>query len=170
MPTGFTEKEHTMPETAPTDAQQTAEQAAPTYTPPASQEEFDRIISDRLAREGKKYEGFDDFKAKAAKLDELEQANKSELEKYQERIAALEKENGTLASTALRTDIASAKGVPAQLLPASGTKEELEAAADALLAFKGTAPAGPVVSADGTAATATAAGGTDWLRRELTKK
>lgn len=36
-----------------------------------SQEEFDEAVKVRLAREVKKYEGFDEFKAKAAKYDEL---------------------------------------------------------------------------------------------------
>lgn len=41
------------------------------YTPPKSQDEFDRIIQERLARESKKFEGFDDYRAKAEKFDKL---------------------------------------------------------------------------------------------------
>lgn len=48
-----------------------------TYTPPASQADLDRIIEGRLARERKNYEGYDDFKAKAAKWDELEDGKKT---------------------------------------------------------------------------------------------
>lgn len=44
------------------------------FKAPASQEEFDRIINDRLARDRKKFDGHDDFKAKAAKWDAHEQA------------------------------------------------------------------------------------------------
>lgn len=40
-----------------------------TYMPPATQADLDRIIDGRLARERKKYEGFDDLKSKAEKWD-----------------------------------------------------------------------------------------------------
>jgi hypothetical protein len=41
----------------------------------------DRIVADRVARERKKYEGFDDIKARAAKFDEIEAQNATELDK-----------------------------------------------------------------------------------------
>lgn len=41
------------------------------YTPPASQADLDRIIQERVSRAEKKYEGFDDFKAKAEKFDQF---------------------------------------------------------------------------------------------------
>ena len=50
-----------------------------------TQAELDQIVTDRLARERKKYDGFDELKTKAAKLDELEAANKTELEKATRR-------------------------------------------------------------------------------------
>lgn len=62
------------------------------YTPPASQEELNRIISDRVAREKAKYADYGDLKAKAARLTEIEQANLSEAEKAAQRIAAAEAE------------------------------------------------------------------------------
>jgi hypothetical protein len=46
-----------------------------------TQAEVDAIVERRLARERAKYEGFDEMKAKAARLDEIEAANASELEK-----------------------------------------------------------------------------------------
>ena len=46
-----------------------------------TQSELDSIVADRLRRERSKYEGFDEIKAKADKLDEIEAANKTELEK-----------------------------------------------------------------------------------------
>lgn len=49
-----------------------------------SQEELDHILSDRLKREREKYADYADLKEKAAKLDEIEEANKTELEKAQE--------------------------------------------------------------------------------------
>lgn len=62
------------------------------FTPPASQEEFNRIIDKRLERERAKFGDYDDLKAKAAKLDELEAANKSEIEKAQEKASQAEAE------------------------------------------------------------------------------
>ena len=43
------------------------------FTPPASQEELDKIINAAVARTHKKYEGFEDYKAKAEQLDQLPQ-------------------------------------------------------------------------------------------------
>lgn len=83
---------------------------------------------------------------KAKRLDALEEANKTETEKLIARAEAAEKAASEATTKALRADVAAAKGVPAALLSGS-TQEELEAAADALLAFKGTAPKAP--SADG---------------------
>jgi predicted PilT family ATPase len=83
---------------------------------------------------------------KAKRLDALEEASKSETEKLIARAEAAEKAAAEATSKALRADVAAAKGVPAALLSGS-TQEELEAAADALLAFKGTTPKAP--SADG---------------------
>jgi hypothetical protein len=51
------------------------------YTAPATQADLDRIIEGRLARERKQFEGFDDFKAKAAKWDEHEASGRSDDEK-----------------------------------------------------------------------------------------
>jgi hypothetical protein len=51
------------------------------YTPPASQEELDRIVSTRLAREREKFADYDDLKAKAAKHDESLEAAKTDAEK-----------------------------------------------------------------------------------------
>jgi hypothetical protein len=51
------------------------------YTPPASQADLDRIINERLTRERGKFADYNDLKTKATKLDQIEQANASELEK-----------------------------------------------------------------------------------------
>lgn len=58
------------------------------FTPPASQEELNRIISERVAREKAKYADHADLKAKAARLAEIEQASLTETEKTAQRIAA----------------------------------------------------------------------------------
>jgi len=79
---------------------------------------------------------------KAKRLDELEEANKTELERVQSALAEAQETAKKALESKLRSDVAAAKGVPAGLLTGS-TQEELEAAADALLAFKGTTPGAP---------------------------
>lgn len=53
-----------------------------------SQEEFDKMISERLTREAKKYEGFETFKAQAAELATLKaQDLPGQLEKYKKDLS-----------------------------------------------------------------------------------
>jgi len=108
----------------------------PDYTPPATQADLDRIIADRVSRERAKYADYDDVKSKAAEHDKLVDAQKTEAQKAAERLAAAEKRAAELEVKATRAEVAAAKGVPAELLSGS-TKEELEAAADALIKFRG---------------------------------
>ena len=100
-----------------------------------SQEDFDRRIQSRIARERKRFENYDDLAAKAARLDEIEAQNKTEAEKAAERLAAAERRAVELEQKANRAEVAAANGVPAELLT-GGTVEELEASADALIKFK----------------------------------
>jgi hypothetical protein len=67
-----------------------------------SQEEVDRIVGDRLARDRQKYADYDDLKAKAAKLDDLEAANKTELERAIARAEKAEQEGKALRESAHR--------------------------------------------------------------------
>lgn len=73
-----------------------------------------------------------------ARVKAFEDAQKTEAEKQAERLAEFERENAELKSAKTRAEVAAAKGVPANLLSGS-TQEELEASADALIAFKGEA-------------------------------
>jgi len=52
-----------------------------------SQEDLDRIVKDRLARQKSQFGDYDDLKAKASKFDEIEEASRSELEKAQKAAA-----------------------------------------------------------------------------------
>lgn len=74
--------------------------------------------------------------AAAARLTEIEDAQKSEAEKLQARLDAAEKRAADAEQARLRAEIAQSKGVPADLL-AGATEEELLAAADKLLEFRG---------------------------------
>ena len=83
---------------------------------------------------------------KAKRLDELEEKSKSEIQKAIEAREAAEKRASALEVKVLRASIASAKGVDADLLTGS-TEEEITAAADRLLAWRGQAtPARPPAS------------------------
>jgi hypothetical protein len=112
------------------------ENKAPEFKAPSSQEEFDRMVADRLNRERAKFADYNDLRAKAAKFDEAEQANKTELEREREARAAAERERDSVRSEALRVTVAAEKGLtPTQAKRLVGTtREELEKDADELLA------------------------------------
>lgn len=76
---------------------------------------------------------------KAKRLDELEESQKTELQKVADRAAAAEARADETEVRAIRAEVAAAKGIPAALLSGT-TQEELEASADALIEFRGQAP------------------------------
>ena len=91
--------------------------------------------------EARKWEGRSKENSNAAlRLAEIEEAKKTDEQRVTDRIAAAEKRAADLETQVARAEVAAAKGIPAELLPKGGTKEELEAAADALIAFKGETP------------------------------
>jgi dsDNA-specific endonuclease/ATPase MutS2 len=102
---------------------------------PASQEELDRIIAARLAREKAHYADYDDLKAKAEKFEKALKAGKTELQNAIDRAVAAEKAASESAAEALRSSVALVKRLtPAQAKRLVGsTREELEADADELL-------------------------------------
>ena len=83
--------------------------AADEFKPITSQDDLNRIIGERVKRA--KPADYDDLKAKAAKLDEIEAANQTEAEKQAKRLAALEAELSTTRRDSLRLKIASAHGI-----------------------------------------------------------
>lgn len=121
------------------------------YTPPASQEDLDKIISDRLARERAKFADYDEVKAKAAAHDEYVASQKTESERLAEELNAEREKNAALARENLRASVAADTGIPAALL--TGDDEEaLRASAEALIAFRGEqakTPKGPHVPSEG---------------------
>lgn len=68
------------------------------YKAPETQEELDAIIGARLKREREKYADYEELKAKAAKLDEAEEAKKDALQKANEEIARLKDESSKRAA------------------------------------------------------------------------
>lgn len=68
-----------------------------------TQDDVDRIVQDRLARaRNTPPADYEELKARAAQLDEIEQQSKTDLQKAQERAAELERENA--ATTARAND------------------------------------------------------------------
>src|SRR5690606_21944089 len=81
------------------------------FKPITSQEELNRVLKDRLDRERAKFADYAELKAKAAKLDEIEEANKSEAEKVAERLAKAEAAAREAEARALRREIALEHGL-----------------------------------------------------------
>ena len=135
-------EETNMAETVNQEANGAASAAQTTPAQPAgktfTQAELDAIVADRLARERAKYPDYEDLKAKAAKYDAAEEAGKSELQKANDKAAALKTELEALKKAnqlrELRASVAKEKGVPEALLTGE-TEEACKAQADAILAF-----------------------------------
>ena len=91
-----------------------------------TQEEVDALIGERLYREKEKYADYDALKEKAAKLDQMEEATKSELQKAIERGDALQTELDSIKKANqvrdVRQKVADETGVPTSLL--TGDTEE----------------------------------------------
>ena len=117
--------------------QEATENAEKTFT----QAEVDAIVGDRLKRERGKWSDYDALKEKANKYDQMEEANKSELQKIIEARDALQSElDGMKAENALREvreTVANETGVPANLLTAT-TEEECREQAKNILAYANT--------------------------------
>ena len=103
-----------------------------------TQDELNAIVNDRLGREKAKYSDYDALKEKASKFDQLEEANKTELQKITDKATALESELKALKKAneiqKVRAEVAKAQNVPAELLTAD-TKEECETQAKQILSF-----------------------------------
>ena len=103
-----------------------------------TQEEVNAIVGKRLAEEKGKFSDYEDLKAKAMKLDEIEEANKSELQKATERANNLEAELNGLKKAEevrlMRENVAKETGVPSSLLNGD-TEEACKAQAEAIKAY-----------------------------------
>lgn len=104
--------EATDPTPTPTPTPEPAEDATPAQDGPFTAEQqkiVDRIVQERVARvKATPPADYEDLKAKASKLDELEAQSKSELDKALERAAALERERDEAKLAAQETTLRSA--------------------------------------------------------------
>ena len=101
-----------------------------------TQAQLDAIVTSRLSQERGKYADYEDLKAKAAELDKLREAGRSELEKaqtaaadYKAKFEALEKQQKAQDA---RMKVSAEKGVPVNLLTGN-TEEECRQQAEKLL-------------------------------------
>ena len=115
------------------------QQAADEFKSITSQDELNRLIGERINKIKSQYADYDDVKAKAAKLDEVEQANKTELQKAIERAEKAEKDLTPTQVQVARLEVALEKGLTATQAKrlVGSTKEELAADADELIADLG---------------------------------
>lgn len=114
-----------------------------------SQEDFDKAIQARIARERAKIPAdYDELKAAADELAKIKESQKTEAQKLQEERDKATAELASERAARIRAEVAATKGIPANLLSGS-TQEELEASADALIAFRGDVPKGPVIPGQG---------------------
>lgn len=103
-----------------------------------TQAELNAILQKRLGEQAAKYGDYEELKGKAQKYDEIEEQNKTEVQKANEKADALQKELDGMKKAdsvrQIREEVAKEKGVPAHLLKGE-TKEECEAQANDILSF-----------------------------------
>ena len=103
-----------------------------------TQDELNAIVSDRVKREKEKHADYAELKEKAERLDQIEEASKSEIQKMTEKADRLEAELLQMKKTEvireMRAKVSQETGIPANLLTAE-TEEECQAQADAIKAF-----------------------------------
>lgn len=105
------------------------------FTPPASQEELNRIVEARLVRERAKFSDYDELKAKAAKFDQAQTDNQTAEEKFNKRITELESEISSSKSEAVRARIQAKHSITdedAALFLTASDPDQLEKQAKAL--------------------------------------
>ena len=133
-------------DSTPAMSEQQLEPAQPEAPAPAEetrQQQFDADYVGKLRAEAARYRTEAKANAEAAKrLAAIEEANKSEAQRQIEQLQKLQEENAALRLANLKAQVAASKGVPADLLTGS-SEDDLNAAADRLLQFRGSATPPP---------------------------
>lgn len=85
--------------------------AADEFKAPASQEELNRIIADRVKRVEAKYADYQDVKAKAAQLDSIADASKTDLDRAKDEAKNAAAERDDARAEAMRLRVAVEHGI-----------------------------------------------------------
>ncbi|MBS4750976.1 DUF4355 domain-containing protein [Carnobacteriaceae bacterium zg-ZUI78] len=123
-----------------------------------TQEELDRIIGDRLARQKEKYSDYDQLKSRVEELENENgglkvtlESSKQELSSYTSQIEALNTKVSSYETASLRTRIALQNGLPYDLADrlVGDDEETLKADAEKLASFlKANDPIPPLKSSE----------------------
>lgn len=125
------ETENTVPDS---DGQQTGTPPAPPAAPDAptlTQADLDRIVKDRLTRERAKYADYDKFKEAAARLQAVEDADKTAQQKAAEEVARAKAEAEQAKADVIRFRAAAAHGIGGDDIDLIGTGPEEQVTARA---------------------------------------
>jgi len=164
--------------TASNAGNQTAQEGAGGENPSAegsrtfTQDEVNSLLAKERRSAESRYAGYEDFKAKAEEFEKLQEANKTELEKANERLAKANTELEALKAEKERAEAiaAAAKehGVDADML--SRMAGDVEENALFLKERAEAAPKYPSVPDEGSAGAFKPEPDKDWLRAKLEKK
>lgn len=141
-----------------------------------TQEDVNRLLAKERREAESKYAGFDDLKAKAEEFDKLQEANKTALEKANDKLAKANAELEALKAererAALVAQVAKDTGVPISVVEAlNGVDEEaLMGQAKSIAEQYESTPSAPYVGSDGFAAEQQGSDDGDWLRSALQKR
>lgn len=111
------------------------------FTPITSQDDLNKIIGERVARERGKFADYDVLKQAAAELQQIKDAQKTDAEKTADQIAALQAELAESKATAVRARIQASHGISdedAELFLTATDEAALEKQAKALAALRAT--------------------------------
>ncbi|HEL2424238.1 TPA: DUF4355 domain-containing protein [Streptococcus suis] len=128
------------------------------FKPIETQEDLDRIISERLARQKEKYADYDQVKARVSELEKengvlksAAESSKANTADFEKQIAELQGQVKNYESKDLRLRVAVAKGLPIELADrlAGDDEEAIKADAERLASFmKPTEPTPPMASTE----------------------
>lgn len=115
---------------APTTTTETPAETAG-YTPPATQEDLNKIIDERLKRERGKFADYNDLKSKAAQFDQFAESQKSETQKAIDRAETAERALTEAQTNSLRLSVIAKHQIPEEYheFIVGADEEELEAKA-----------------------------------------
>jgi transcriptional regulator len=128
-------------ETAPA-ATETPE-SAPAETATFTQAQVNDLIAKEKGKITSKFADYSDLKSKAAKLEEIEAANATELEKAQKKAADLEAKLAETSAAALRQKVAAENELPQKLVPFLTATDEEGLAEQAATLLENLKPATP---------------------------